>query len=820
MNCLYSHYALFGFSKFIAVCCMLATVVDAGATTYRVRAAAVDSAGVAEEFATWRIFAAADTVHPVAGAVTGADGLVDTPLDSAGRYMLDITGMSSQRARTPFELTAERPVAELGAIMLAPSATELSEIVVSAQRPLVVKEIDRLAYDVQADAEAATSPLSDILRKVPMVSVDDDGTIKINGSTNFKIYKNGRPNNSFTNNAKDIFKAIPASSIKKIEVITDPGAREDAEGVGAILNIVTDSNTALEGVLGNVSLWASSRNLVPTPNLWLSSQIGKVTFSVNGGYYNSNRKESESITSLDGVYQSTGNHLEENGTAYAERNGGYCGFEASYEPDTLNLITLEGNFYLSNGNSVSDTRTSLTTPAGATVYSYRSASYYPRNRYLDFSGVVNYQRTTRRKGETITLSYQISTTDQKRKQQSDYTEAVNAPMDYIGITASSKLNFIEQTAQADWSRPLSSKMTLDVGAKFIQRDNRTKSSRDYLGTDRATADDFTHRTSIGAAYADWRGNFGKWGMRAGLRYEFSHLSAEYRLGDKRSFGSNLSDFAPNVAVNYKIDDASTVKFSYNRRISRPGVYYLDPTVTETPLTTSQGNPRLNSATQNSLSLNYSLIRAKFNLDVTLTGALSNDQIGQIKRVVDEHSYYSYANLNRYRGASLSVYAQWSPGSKTTVMINMYGGYTRHELKEEGIAEGRFYCNPYLNVSQKLPWKLQLRGYAYWWSGDLGSVYSYSKNGSDGIGYGFNISRSFLKDDRLRVSIGARNPFGPVHGTYRSYSINSDYLGESVTRYNSSREVSLSVSYRFGSLQASVKKTAAKIQNDDLSGQKL
>ena len=71
-----------------------------------------------------------------------------------------------------------------------------------------------------------------------------------------------------------------------------------------------------------------------------------------------------------------------------------------------------------------------------------------------------------------------------------------------------------------------------------------------------------------------------------------------------------------------------------------------------------------------------------------------------------------------------------------------------------------------------------------------------------------------------MSIGARNPFGPVHGTYRSYSINSDYLGESVTRYNSSREVSLSVSYRFGSLQASVKKTAAKIQNDDLSGQKL
>ncbi|RAZ55343.1 hypothetical protein DK853_45825, partial [Klebsiella oxytoca] len=75
--------------------------------------------------------------------------------------------------------------------------------------PLVIKQIDRLGYDVQADPERPTANVSDILRKVPMVSVDADGTIKVNGSTNFKIYKNGRPNNSMSRNAKDLFRAMP-----------------------------------------------------------------------------------------------------------------------------------------------------------------------------------------------------------------------------------------------------------------------------------------------------------------------------------------------------------------------------------------------------------------------------------------------------------------------------------------------------------------------------------------------------------------------------------------------------------------------------------
>ena len=183
-----------------------------------------------------------------------------------------------------FELTQGNPKVNLGRLVTHDAANELGEIEVVAQRPLVVREIDRLGYDVKADPDASTSNLREILRKVPLVTVDEDGTIKVKGSTDFRIYKNGRPNNSYTKNAKDIFAAIPASSIKKIEVITDPGAREDAEGVGCILNIVTDSDTSLKGVVGSANLYMDNYSYYPRPNIWLSTQIDKVTMAVNGGF--------------------------------------------------------------------------------------------------------------------------------------------------------------------------------------------------------------------------------------------------------------------------------------------------------------------------------------------------------------------------------------------------------------------------------------------------------------------------------------------------------------------------------------------------------
>ena len=152
---------------------------------------------------------------------------------------------------------------------------ELDGVVVKAQRQLIKQDIDRIAYDVQADEESKTQTVMDMLRKVPMVTVDGQDNIQVKGNSSFKVYKNGHLDPSLTRNAKEVFKSMPASTVKRIEVITDPGAREDAEGVDAILNIVTLSNTKMQGITGVVS---SSLNTLGHSSFYssLTSQLGKL----------------------------------------------------------------------------------------------------------------------------------------------------------------------------------------------------------------------------------------------------------------------------------------------------------------------------------------------------------------------------------------------------------------------------------------------------------------------------------------------------------------------------------------------------------------
>ena len=129
----------------------------------------------------------------------------------------------------------------------------LSGVTIKAQRQLIKTEIDRIGYDVQADEDSKTENVLEMLKKVPMVSIDAQENILVKGNSNFKIYKNGHPDPSLTKNAKEILRAMPASMVKRIEVITDPGAKEDAEGVNAILNIVMTEGSKLGGVTGSVT---------------------------------------------------------------------------------------------------------------------------------------------------------------------------------------------------------------------------------------------------------------------------------------------------------------------------------------------------------------------------------------------------------------------------------------------------------------------------------------------------------------------------------------------------------------------------------------
>ena len=147
---------------------------------YKVTASVIDEEGNPEEYATFRIFEIPDTTRQIVGDVTKLDGQIDSSLPKPGEYRMVVSAMMKSPITIDFSVDSLNPVADLGIINTELAGETLNEVTVTAQRPLVTKEIDRIGYDVQADGDASTSNLRDILKKVPLVSVDEEGNIKVN----------------------------------------------------------------------------------------------------------------------------------------------------------------------------------------------------------------------------------------------------------------------------------------------------------------------------------------------------------------------------------------------------------------------------------------------------------------------------------------------------------------------------------------------------------------------------------------------------------------------------------------------------------------
>ena len=689
---------------------------------------------------------------------------------------------------------------------------ELEGIVVKAQKQLIKQEIDRIGYDVQADEESKTQTVMDMLRKVPMVTVDGQDNIMVKGNSSYKIYKNGHYDPSLSKNAKETFKSMPASMVKRIEVITDPGAREDAEGVDAILNIVMVDGSKMQGMTGVVSASYTSQN---QRNLYasLTGQMGKLLASVDYGYGGMSSRSTVSITDTDRKYLDTGNRMQAHSDGTNPGAIHYSNLNASYDIDSLNLLSASFGGYFYKLNVQGDGQTAITNSTGLPVYSYSNHYWMPGYSHSSWNGRLDYEHKTRRKGERLTLSYMLALTRQHTDQENTYTDMVNAPFDYTGSLQTERERFTEHTFQADWLRPLGKGHQLEVGAKYIYRNNNSHNTQNFFGIDMQTNNEFEHTTRVLAGYADYIYNHKKWSARAGLRYEYSYMEGRYPDGKGNTYDKHLGDWVPQASLKYQLTDAQSLKFSFATSINRPGISYLNPAVVTSPTAVQYGNANLVSSHAQRISLIYSYILPKLTLQIAPAYNYSSGGISTIQTARNDIRYITYDNILRSRRFSVEQYVQWRPFDGTTIVLNNNLRYEHNENSNLGYRTFGWYDNFYANLSQKLPWKLLLYMAAYGKIGHSPSGIYYMQYSYQG--YYFSLQRSFLKDDRLTVRIGANAPFNK-YWTSEAETVNGDYR-DFQQSWNNARSFSLSVTYRFGSLKASVKKTEHSIDNDDVVG---
>ena len=688
----------------------------------------------------------------------------------------------------------------------------LDEVVVAQRRKLIKNDIDKLTYDVQHDKTAQTKTTLEILKKIPLVTVDGQENIRVQGSTSFKVYRNGHPDPSLSGqNLKDILKAIPASTIKRIEVITDPGAKYDAEGTTAILNIVVMSNTKLQGVSGNVNSNIDSHGSVRL-GTYLTTKVGKLTTTVNYNYANQNKKQTENYREEAYNYVKTGEQKREYGTNSTAATIHFGNISASYEIDSLNLMTASANFFGYKADANTQNTNERWDKNSLLIYKFDNNMTTPGYSDLNLGGRFDYQHKTHLDGEVLTLSYMLAATRPQTTFRQTYSNMVNFPVSYTSYDQNTRERFTEHTFQIDYVRPFGKHHKIESGTKYILRYNNSTSLMDYQGTTPDMESKFKHNAQVAAAYLSYILTAGKWAARAGLRYEFARMKASYPDGSNADYHANLNDWVPSASLQYKISDGQTLKFSYNTSINRPGIGYLNPAIISTPTAVSFGNANLGSSRNQKLQLEYMLVTSKLTLQLSPYYSFTNNGIGRILYEQNRKDVSTFQNILKSKIFGISSYTAWTPFTGTSFTLNASMRYARITLPTPSLKNSGCGGGIYFDWEQKIPWKLTL-------TTSLGGEYGnrvYNPYAIEGhwFYYNFTLTRRFLKD-KLTVSLSAESPFVKERSTtYRI--VQGDYTGyERAVMKPQCFKIGLS--WKFGKLRASVKKAARSIENDDLVG---
>ena len=765
-----------------------------------------------EAYATVRVSFYHTPSKMVKATITDDQGAFDIKLTHPGNYMVSFTSVGKRTITKGVTLTSSHHLHNFGIVYTSEEAEMLKGVEVVAQKPLVKAEIDKIAYSIEDDPDSKTNTTLEMLRKVPLVTVDGEDNIKVNGSESFKVHVNGKPNTLMSNNPKEVLKSLPANSIKSIEVITEPGAKYDAEGIGGILNIIT-IGTKMEGY--NVTLGANASNKGAGGYGYGTVQVGKLTVAGNYSYSHFDSPKGYNESGREDFTSDPYKFLSTNEWSKNKGNYQFGNLEASYEIDSLNLMTLSANLYGGMFKGNGDSYTEMLSATHDLAYSYHSLRH-SKNKFHNFNVNFDYQHSFRKPGEYLTLSYKYNYSPNGSETNTSYTEKQDVPFELKDQFFDNDAHTSEHTAQIDYVNPINRYHYIDAGMKYIFRSNESDSkffwqqANGTMEQDHNQSNNFDQGQNILAAYADYQLKWKKVGFKAGVRYEHTFMDVKYKLNAERNFNADFNDVVPSVNLAYMFTPTTSLRANYNMRINRPSIWYLNPfRNTSNPTMVKYGNPDLDTEKAHLLGVTYSTFSAKFSANIGLNYMFTNNGIEGYSFMNDGILEQTYRNAGKKQITHLSVWMNWNPGHTTRLSLNLDGSYADFKSDLLHTHNNGFAGNFFANIQQTLPWDLRFSLYG---GGSTKSV-SLQGNGPSYNYYGMSLSRSFLKDKRLNVSINGSNLFNKykryenetVTETFRSWNFNKKHA----------MKYGISISWRFGDMKTKVKDTVRSINNDDV-----
>jgi outer membrane receptor protein involved in Fe transport len=744
---------------------------------------------------------------------TGTDGTGFFAFNNLeyGKYKIEVSfiGYAVYKVKN-IQINDVNPTINIDTIKLSTSHFRTEEILVQDEKPLMEFNDDKKVFNIEKIMTSRGGTAIDVLRKLPMVEVDAQDNVSLRGSKNLMILIDNKPMKFAS------LRQLPADAIKNVEIITNPSAKYEAEGVTGILNIVLKSNEN-KGVGYNGYLYSGLRNN-ESYNTGVSIDVKKRkwSFFINGGMgnYKFNSSNTSEIT-----YFQPASFLNSSSSGNGNSKYGYGGIGIEYEFKKNHNIGFDAYLNSNKFNSTSNSQSNNYNASDILSSMYKN-NYSSDGIWNNYSTSLYYNGKFDKIGKelNIDVSYNKADNNNNSNQLIQYYDSLLTP---VNNTPSNQSNFTNGKnenlkIQLDYSNPFNDKTKFETGYKGIFRSNDNDFRSDtlnyilntYVRNDNVT-NHFKLSEYIDAVYGTFSHKIKKFRFKLGLRLEHTYTKGEL-ITDGTNFTKDYLDLFPSLSISQKLGMSHELQLSYSRRITRPMIYRLNPFVNRYDLKfINVGNPELKPEYSDSYELSYMFISNPINITPIVFYRRSTNVITNYSYIIDTN-----VTVTTYRNSSsgYSYGMDFIISSRALQWWNINSTFSFYETKYNTDVTSDY------SGEEGFSWKANIR--SFFTIGDLFNIevyYEYTGKRIKATGFNtpmqsfdMSINKTFFKK-KLTVGIRGEDLFKT-----RKWGSETNGVGvKSVYDYRwDSRGVYLNINYNFGNSEKYYKKTKNTKQNEN------
>ena len=763
----------------------------------------------------------------IEGGLTDTLGNFQLPLKSGfGRYLMKLTavGYPVLSIADTLTLTTQKPRFDCGSILMNPLDGEVemmrgADIRVSG--PVIENKIDRLVYNAGQDITAKGGSASDLLAKVPMVEVDMDGNVSIRGSRNLRVLINGRPSGMMAGSVADALRSLPADGIDKIEVITNPSAKYDAEGTAGIINIIL-KQVKLKGKTGNLSSGLGTRSANLSSDVSIQNGTTNFTIRLGGHFW---RSWGDGWTNRTNTIKGVGYQLKQVNDVRNWGGGPRLTLSSDFQIDKSSALSISTTFSTRMRNSDNNVSTSTGFENQPLDFLWKQATdNFTYTLGLDAN--VDYRKNFQKAGREMGVSLQYSGSQ-------DNTDYSFLRYNQVGLETRKEQSLNigknnELTAQMDFTEPLHPKLLWELGLKSTLRSVNSDyhfDSFNYVDAAFSSINDrnnqFDYYQNVYGGYSQFTFNATSlYSFKLGGRYEATEFGGALYQPTKESYqGLSYQNFIPYVNVNRKLGKGGYLRGTYTQRIQRPSLFYLNPyTNFSDPLNITTGNPRLSAEVSNNFEISTGNYGASGGWGVNVFHRRIGNAIETIRSVGQDKVYrttYGNIGLNYTTGFDMNanLKGKWQ-GKEWT--LNFNGGLGWVDIRsgqDTGLLKGARNQGITYNAGVRSSLKLN----KYWqmelWGRFNAPTFTLQGTATNWFFHMIGVKRRFA-NDKGGFGFGLDNPFIP-RTDFITKASGQDFNYYSLQRINM-WGVRVNFDYKFGAMTIEKPKPVMrKLQNDDL-----